>query len=65
MAAQGKEEVMCAQKGAALSRQEGTVCAQLGEVTACDILGDWPVVHVAGSLGYRMSHELRLPDTKL
>lgn len=44
MAVQGKEEVTCAQKGAALSRQEGTVCAQLGEVTACDILGDWPVV---------------------
>lgn len=26
------------------SRPEGTVCAQLGDVTACDILGDWPVV---------------------
>lgn len=35
----------CALKGRrCYSRQEGTVCAQRGDVTACDILGDWPVV---------------------
>ena len=26
------------------SKQEGTVCALCGDVTVCDILGEWPVV---------------------
>lgn len=37
-------EETCTKGRQCYSRQEGRVCALRGNVTVCDILGEWPVV---------------------